>query len=508
MADSAGQPLARASRPSPSPSPATGKSTVADSSGSATNPPALGTSSGNVGIPTNASTQQNAGSKPVYKMKRTGFTTLPYEALLASHASYLSRESRPEPEPAKIISDILPPLIPTIPARDASSTPPMVRRTSAPTSDSLRKTKYVNEEERRKATSLALKRMFTHQSFVDNETGCGSPTKIYHLERWASGAMDHVHKKRVETMRRRKEAESLLGTPGITKPSQKISASPIPPPRLSDLASSADHDRRRSGVSEKLARLFDKPVSVELADLLTGPRSYRETSDSTSRRGGSVASNADMLDDTAELSHDTVLGTARPPPDSTLNKGNDGDVDSEGDSGDSSSASSISNDASADEQVSDEDEDEPAQKKEVNTKPIIMAAPDRAYTKWKGSCLDRRGGDECCFLTQRRRRRILATDPWCPYSGRLPVFDVYSGASMGLSSAIVPQGIRKACTAWQPLYCKSTTLLVATWSKRLMQDSASIEVHSCTTMKMGPFQNAASAFYAALTAGRRRHSRL
>ena len=41
-----------------------------------------------------------------------------------------------------------------------------------------------------------------------------------------------------------------------------------------------------------------------------------------------------------------------------------------------------------------------------------------------------------------------------------------------------------------------------------MQDSANIEAHSCTTMKMEPFQNAASAFYAALTAGSRPHSRL
>jgi hypothetical protein len=37
---------------------------------------------------------------------------------------------------------------------------------------------------------------------------------------------------------------------------------------------------------------------------------------------------------------------------------------------------------------------------------------------------------------------------------------------MGLSSAVVPQGIRKACTAWQPLYCKSTTVLVATVLER------------------------------------------
>ena len=214
------------------------------------------------------------------------------------------------------------------------------------------------------------------------ENRLDSLLKIYDLERWASGAMDHVHKKRVETMRRRKEAEGLLGTPGITKPSQKISASPIPPPRLSDLGSSAGHDRKKSGVSEKLALLFDKPISVELADSLTGPRSYRETSDSTSW-GGSVASNAGMLDETAELSDDTMLDNARPVLNSTLNKDNDGDIESEGDSGDSSSTSSISNDAEVDDQLSDGD-DEPDQGKEVIDQPITMAAPDRAYTKWKG----------------------------------------------------------------------------------------------------------------------------
>jgi hypothetical protein len=96
-------------------------------------------------------------------MRRTGFTTLSFEALLAERAS--SYLSRPEPEPAKIISDILPPLIPTIPAKDSSSTPPLVQPANVATPDGLRKTKYVNEEERRRATSLALKRMFTHQSF-------------------------------------------------------------------------------------------------------------------------------------------------------------------------------------------------------------------------------------------------------------------------------------------------------------------------------------------------------
>ncbi|KAH6632341.1 hypothetical protein F5144DRAFT_573747 [Chaetomium tenue] len=366
MADSAGQPPVAASRSSPSPSFGTGKSTAVDSSGGSTDRLALGTSSGNVEITTNApSTQQNAGSKPVFKMKRTGFTTLPYGTLAAFPGS------RPEPEPAKIISDILPPLIPGFPAtpdQSFSNPAPTIHPASAPTSDRLRKTKYANEEERRKATSLALK------------------------QRWASGSMDHVHKKRVETLRRRKEAEGLLGAPGITKPSQKTPTSSTRQPRLSDPGSS-DLDRKRSGFAEKLAFLFNKPVSSDLADLLAGPRNYRETSDSTSW-GDSVASNADVLNDNMEPSNNAMLKKTRPALDSTLNKGNSGDVESEGDSGDSSSASSISNDAKVDDEVSDDDDDEPDNGKEAIAQPIIMAAPDRAYTRWKdenGSLLLTRG---------------------------------------------------------------------------------------------------------------------
>ncbi|KAK3294303.1 uncharacterized protein B0H64DRAFT_184045 [Chaetomium fimeti] len=335
MADSAGQPPAVASRPSPSPLPlpvplpATNNSTVAGPSGSSAKPLALGAISNNVGAAVGAATtQQNAGSKPVFKMKRTGFTTLPPHFPAASHGS------RPDPEPAKIISDILPPQLPATPAQTFSNTLPMTQ----PTSDGPRKTKYANDEERRKATSLALK------------------------QRWASGSMDHVHKKRVETIRRKKEAEALLGTPGIAKPSASV-------------------DRKKSVVSEKLARLFDKPVSAELATLLTGPRSYRATSNDSTNWSGS--SNADMLDDKAELGHDAMVDKARPSLDVTLNKGHDGDVDGEGDSEAWSSGSSISSDAQVAEQVSGKGDHELNQGSQGTSNPITMAAPDRPYTKWR-----------------------------------------------------------------------------------------------------------------------------
>ncbi|KAH6856052.1 hypothetical protein B0I37DRAFT_395880 [Chaetomium sp. MPI-CAGE-AT-0009] len=316
MADSAGQPLAVASRPSPSPLPATNESTVVDSSGSSAKPPALGVVSNNAGGAIGAvPAQQNAGSKPVFKMKRTGFTTLPPHVQAASHGS------RSEPEPAKIISDILPPLVPAAPPPDFSYKTPMAR----PTSDGPRKTKYVNDEERRKATSLALK------------------------QRWASGSMDHVHKKRVETIRRKKEAEALLGTPGVTKPS-------------------ASAERKRSVVSEKLARLLNRPASVDLATLLAS---------------WSGSSDADMLNDKAELGHEVMTDKARPSLDGTLNKGHERDVDSEGDSEAWSSGSSISSDAEVAEQFSNKGDHELDQGSEGTSHPITMAAPDRAYTKWR-----------------------------------------------------------------------------------------------------------------------------
>src|SRR4051812_45556459 len=109
--------------------------------------------------------------------------------------------------------------------------------------------------------------------------------------------MDNVHNKRTETMRRRKEAEALLGTPGITKSSRSVagvkhttksSGSPNRLPRLPGTTTHPAHEaRKRSMVSEKLARLLnDKPASAnsatsiaksELADRLGLPTSDAAT---------------------------------------------------------------------------------------------------------------------------------------------------------------------------------------------------------------------------------------
>lgn len=51
-------------------------------------------------------------------------------------------------------------------------------------------------------------------------------------ERWASGRMDHVHKKRVETMRRRREEEAKLAESGASKASS-FQETPIYPPKYS-----------------------------------------------------------------------------------------------------------------------------------------------------------------------------------------------------------------------------------------------------------------------------------
>jgi hypothetical protein len=111
-------------------------------------PPAAGT----------ISTQKGVVPKPVSKMKRTGGPTLPHATPVrdtsrstpaTSHGPYT------EPEPARIISDILPP--PSTPTPDPTTLP---EANSAP--NAARKTKYATDEERRRATSLALKGMSAH----------------------------------------------------------------------------------------------------------------------------------------------------------------------------------------------------------------------------------------------------------------------------------------------------------------------------------------------------------
>ena len=101
-------------------------------------------------------------SKPVFKMKRTGQSTLPRAIPTPGRWSNIPTPTSPhglyaEPEPAQIVSDILPPQPPSTPTPDAMAAQPKPNSAS----DSTRKTKYATDEERRKATSLALKRTFT-----------------------------------------------------------------------------------------------------------------------------------------------------------------------------------------------------------------------------------------------------------------------------------------------------------------------------------------------------------
>ncbi|KAL2258114.1 hypothetical protein VTK26DRAFT_8704 [Humicola hyalothermophila] len=185
-------------------------------------------------------------------MKRTGHTSLPaaYPSASKPNGSLptslaikpdtsVSAPPDPEPEPAKVVSDILPPLPPSTPSLEHSPAPP-IPQPNPPTA-SVRKLKYATDAERRKATSIAPK------------------------ERWASGKMDNVVKKRLETMRRRK-AEALLGSPGVIKHTGSVSSgtqmhktSGTSSRGFVPTSSPAPVFRARNGalVSEQLARFLD-----------------------------------------------------------------------------------------------------------------------------------------------------------------------------------------------------------------------------------------------------------
>lgn len=90
--------------------------------------------------------------------------------------------------------------------------------------------------------------------------------------------MDNVHKKRLETMRRRKEEAGLLGTPGATQSSGTTGSvkntHKIPGTAKGFVPTPTQHVRKRSLVSEQLARfLNDTPASATSADRLNGGKS-------------------------------------------------------------------------------------------------------------------------------------------------------------------------------------------------------------------------------------------
>lgn len=128
-------------------------------------PLALTAVSGNVGTTVGTtdginSTPQLVVSKPSFNLKQTSHSTLPHAApTFDRSSSNIPTPTVPyghhaDPEPAQIVSDILPPKPPSTPTLNATAT--HLKSNSA--SDGTRKTKYATDEERRKATSLALKR--------------------------------------------------------------------------------------------------------------------------------------------------------------------------------------------------------------------------------------------------------------------------------------------------------------------------------------------------------------
>ncbi|KAL2267272.1 hypothetical protein VTJ83DRAFT_4549 [Remersonia thermophila] len=125
-------------------------------------------------------------TRPIIKMKRTGFSALP-PGLPRSPAqkptSPASYNGAAASTSAPVVSDFISPAPFPTPSRSTETGPGELQPPGSG------KTKYASDEERRKAISRALK------------------------ERWASGAMAHVHAKRLETLRRRKEAEAVSGTP-------------------------------------------------------------------------------------------------------------------------------------------------------------------------------------------------------------------------------------------------------------------------------------------------------
>ncbi|KAK4098319.1 hypothetical protein N658DRAFT_499560 [Parathielavia hyrcaniae] len=314
------------------------------------------------------STHHTAVPRPVFKMKRTGTATMPQATPVRDSKS--SRRATPatshgpyapsEPEPAMVLSDLLPP-----------SYTPMPHLTTAPEANSapsgLRKTKFANDEERRKATSIVLK------------------------ERWRSGRMDHVVKKRLETLRLKKEAAGLLGTPGITKQSGPVGSlrhtprSSSSPKRLANLSSLATtpshHARKRSLGTDQLARLFDD----ELVPKSFTARTPKFRAHTDADKAGSVVQprlappDVPMLD-VGQLNHlSSFSRQAKPTSASVLDDEDDQSVDQEWeDEGDDSSMDDASS-VDATEFTNGPTLDESS----GGGSHITMASPNRPYTLWR-----------------------------------------------------------------------------------------------------------------------------
>ncbi|KAK4126455.1 hypothetical protein N657DRAFT_615213 [Parathielavia appendiculata] len=312
-------------------------------------------------------TRQSVVLKPVFKMKRTGTATMPpatpvrdsnssWRAMPAtSHGPYGAYE----PEPAKVFSDILPPSSTPIPHPTQHS-----EANSAP--NGARKTKYATDEERRRATSLALK------------------------ERWRTGRMDIAVKKRLETMRLRREAAALLGTPGITKPSGPVaslnhtpmsSASPKRSAILSGLAATPPHRaRKRSLGPDQLARLTEEKTIPNQSTALT-PNSGAHTGTEEAKylvQPRPTAPDFHMLDIGDSSNRNFSYQQAQPTSASALDDEDDQSADQEWEEeGDDLSMDASSADIT--ERVNGRILDEGS----GDGSHLVLAAPDRPYTSWR-----------------------------------------------------------------------------------------------------------------------------
>ncbi|KAK4248291.1 hypothetical protein C7999DRAFT_13707 [Corynascus novoguineensis] len=307
-------------------------------------------------------------------MKKPGLTTLPPDTIAHDRSSSststpaISHVPYAKPEPAKTVSN-LPSLGSLTLVADDSFSRPNVQ--SAP--NSARKTKYATKEERRRAISIALK------------------------QRWASGAMDNAPKKRLQTMRRRKEAEALLGTPGIAKSSSRVgglelagksSASSNRFPHLPGLTAPRPHDaRKRSVISDKIAHFMDD--SILAAKLTSSP---------------------------SRLSHYIASTKMKAACEAAPTNGYLDEVDSEIEDSVSLSASSISHSTQAAEQASGKDESKNGIELPA---PITMATTDRAYTKWRDEKGSLRPTYGALIPEGYQLSTTIAKHPWiCPSKHR------------------------------------------------------------------------------------------
>jgi hypothetical protein len=198
--------------------------------------------------------------------------------------------------------------------------------------------------------------------------------------------MDIAVKKRLETVRRKKEAAALIGTPGITKPSgpvgslkhaAKSSASSSRLPNLSGPAATlAHHARKRSLVAEQLAHVFDDKLAS-----LPGPATHSSRELDSDVLPRPTAPDHEARDVGQPPNHHFASQQAMPPLESALDSENRPNPDLESDGDDMYMKAS-----GAGEVILLDDTKKGGQRSRESATPIALAAPDRPDTGWRGGC--------------------------------------------------------------------------------------------------------------------------